>query len=69
MVDQKSMAGDMPKVPMSVSFDTPRNPHFIEVTRQFLMEMPIAQHLGFDITDVGLGRFRNNATVPPRTLF
>jgi uncharacterized protein (TIGR00369 family) len=21
------------------------------------MEMPIAQHLGFDITDVGLGRF------------
>jgi uncharacterized protein (TIGR00369 family) len=39
------------------SFGTPRNPHFIEVTKRFLMEMPIAQHLGFDITDVALGRF------------
>jgi acyl-coenzyme A thioesterase PaaI-like protein len=35
----------------------PRNPHFIEVTKRFLMEMPIAQYLGFDITDVALGRF------------
>src|SRR5437660_11802188 len=42
---------------MSESFGVPRNPHFIETTKRFLMEMPIAQHLGFDITDVALGRF------------
>ena len=42
---------------MSYSFGTPRNPDFVEVTKRFLMEMPIAQHFGFDITDVALGRF------------
>lgn len=42
---------------MSESLVTPRNPNFIEVTKQFLMAMPIAQHLGFDITDVAPGRF------------
>jgi uncharacterized protein (TIGR00369 family) len=42
---------------MSASSCTPSNPDFIEVTKRFLMAMPIAQHLGFDITDVGPGRF------------
>jgi uncharacterized protein (TIGR00369 family) len=42
---------------MTDSFGPPRNPNFIEVTKQFLMAMPIAQHLGFAITDVALGRF------------
>jgi uncharacterized protein (TIGR00369 family) len=42
---------------MADSIGSPRNPNFIEVTKQFLMAMPIAQHLGFDITDVALGRF------------
>jgi acyl-coenzyme A thioesterase PaaI-like protein len=42
---------------MSDPYDIPRNPHFIEVTKQFLMAMPIAQHLGFEITDVAVGRF------------
>jgi acyl-coenzyme A thioesterase PaaI-like protein len=35
----------------------PPNPNFVEVTKQFLMAMPIAQHMGFDITDVSPGRF------------
>jgi uncharacterized protein (TIGR00369 family) len=35
----------------------PPNPNFIEVTKRFLMAMPIAQHMGFDITDVAPGRF------------
>ena len=35
----------------------PPNPNFVEVTKQFLMAMPIAQHMGFDITDVAPGRF------------
>ena len=35
----------------------PPNPDFIEVTRRFLMAMPIAQHMGFEITDVAPGRF------------
>jgi uncharacterized protein (TIGR00369 family) len=42
---------------MPASPCTPPNPNFIEVTKQFLMAMPIAQHLGFDITDVAPGRF------------
>jgi acyl-coenzyme A thioesterase PaaI-like protein len=35
----------------------PPNPNFIEVTKQFLMSMPIAQYLGFEITDVAPGLF------------
>ena len=35
----------------------PPNPHFAAATRQFLMAMPISQHFGFDVTDVGPGRF------------
>jgi len=42
---------------MSASSCTPPNPNFIEATKQFLMAMPIAQHFGFDITDVAPGRF------------
>jgi uncharacterized protein (TIGR00369 family) len=42
---------------MSASSCTPPNPNFIEVTKRFLMAMPIAQYLGFDITDVAPGRF------------
>ena len=33
------------------------NPDFVETTKRFLMQMPIARHFGFTITDVGLGRF------------
>src|SRR3984893_6803686 len=36
---------------------TPPNPSFGAATKQFLMAMPIAQHFGFDITDVAPGRF------------
>src|SRR3954466_8600178 len=54
---------------MPVSFDTPRNPHFIEVTKRFLMEMPIAQHFGFDITDVALGRFETPQPFRPDLSF
>jgi uncharacterized protein (TIGR00369 family) len=36
---------------------TPSNPNFAEATRRFLMAMPIAQHLGFEITAVEPGRF------------
>jgi uncharacterized protein (TIGR00369 family) len=42
---------------MPTSSRIPPNPDFIEVTKRFLMAMPIAQHLGFDITDVAPGRF------------
>jgi len=42
---------------MSASSCIPPNPNFIEVTTRFLMAMPIAQHLGFEITDVSPGRF------------
>src|SRR5258705_7786188 len=42
---------------MSASSCIPPNPNFIEVTKRFLMAMPIAQHLGFDITGVSPGRF------------
>src|SRR5258708_31539280 len=35
----------------------PPNPDFAETTRRFLMEMPIAQHFGFAITDVAPGLF------------
>jgi|SRR5882762_2212849 len=33
------------------------NPDFVETTKRFLMQMPIARHFGFAVTDVGLGRF------------
>jgi hypothetical protein len=33
------------------------NPYFAAATRQFLMEMPISQTLGFAITDIAPGRF------------
>jgi uncharacterized protein (TIGR00369 family) len=42
---------------MPYSSCVPPNPNFIEVTKRFLMAMPIAQHMGFDITDVAPGRF------------
>src|SRR5258705_4998952 len=42
---------------MSASSCIPPNPNFIEVTKRFLLAMPIAQHLGFEITDVAAGRF------------
>jgi len=35
----------------------PPNPDFAAATRKFLMAMPISQHFGFDITDIGPGRF------------
>jgi acyl-coenzyme A thioesterase PaaI-like protein len=35
----------------------PPNPDFAETTKRFLMEMPIARHFGFAITDVGPGLF------------
>jgi uncharacterized protein (TIGR00369 family) len=35
----------------------PPNPDFAENTKRFLMEMPIARHFGFAVTDVGPGRF------------
>jgi uncharacterized protein (TIGR00369 family) len=42
---------------MSESRLVPPNPNFIEATKRFLMAMPIAQDLGFDITGVAPGRF------------
>jgi len=30
----------------------PANPDFVQVTKRFLMAMPISQHFGFEITDV-----------------
>ena len=47
----------------------PPNPNFIEVTKQFLMAMPIAQHLGFDITDVAPGRFEITQPFRPELSF
>src|SRR3954451_3597854 len=35
----------------------PSNPDFVQGTKRFLTAMPIAQHMGFDITDVAPGRF------------
>jgi uncharacterized protein (TIGR00369 family) len=35
----------------------PPNPNYAAATRQFLMAMPISQHFGFDVTNVGPGRF------------
>jgi len=42
---------------MPTSSHIPPNPNFIEVTTRFLMAMPIAEYLGFDITGVAPGRF------------
>src|SRR5436305_11466271 len=36
---------------------TPPNPDFAETVKRFLMEMPIAQHFGLAITDIGPGLF------------
>jgi uncharacterized protein (TIGR00369 family) len=38
-------------------FGAPANPDFAEATKQFLMAMPIAQALGFSITNVSAGHF------------
>jgi uncharacterized protein (TIGR00369 family) len=35
----------------------PPNPDFVETTKRFLMDMPIAQHFGFTVTAVGPGLF------------
>jgi uncharacterized protein (TIGR00369 family) len=35
----------------------PANPDFVQVTKRFLMAMPISQYFGFEITDVAAGRF------------
>jgi uncharacterized protein (TIGR00369 family) len=42
---------------MTIPACKPPNPNFIGVTKQFLMSMPIAQYLGFEITDVAPGFF------------
>ena len=54
---------------MPASYCIPPNPNFIEVTKQFLMAMPIAQHLGFDITDVAPGRFEITQPFRPELSF
>jgi uncharacterized protein (TIGR00369 family) len=36
---------------------TPPNSDFAAVTKKFLLAMPISQHFGFDVTDIGPGRF------------
>src|SRR5437763_11718733 len=43
----------------------PSNPDFVETTKRFLMDMPIAQHFGFAVTGVGPGLFE--ITQPFRT--
>jgi uncharacterized protein (TIGR00369 family) len=43
----------------------PPNPDFVETTRRFLMDMPIARHFGFAVTGVGPGLFE--ITQPFRT--
>ena len=35
----------------------PPNPDFAETTKRFLLAMPIARHLGFEVTGVGPGLF------------
>jgi uncharacterized protein (TIGR00369 family) len=42
---------------MAIREPTPPNPDFAETVKRFLMEMPIAQHFGFAITDIGPGLF------------
>lgn len=42
---------------MPATANIPPNPNFAEATKAFLLDMPIAQHFGFDVTDVGPGRF------------
>jgi uncharacterized protein (TIGR00369 family) len=54
---------------MSASYGIPPNPNFIEVTKQFLMAMPIARHFGFDITDVAPGRFEITQPFRPEFSF
>jgi uncharacterized protein (TIGR00369 family) len=42
---------------MTASHLVPPNPDFVETTKRFLMEMPIAKHFGFAVTHVGAGLF------------
>ena len=42
---------------MTFSEPDPPNPDFAETAKRFLMEMPIAQHFGFLVTDIGPGLF------------
>ena len=42
---------------MTISEPDPPNPDFAETAKRFLMEMPIAQHFGFLVTDIGPGLF------------
>ena len=54
---------------MSASYGIPPNPNFVEVTKQFLMAMPIARYFGFDITDVAPGRFEITQPFRPELSF
>jgi uncharacterized protein (TIGR00369 family) len=42
---------------MTIREPDPPNPDFAETAERFLMEMPIAQHFGFLVTDIGPGLF------------
>src|SRR4051795_1788389 len=42
---------------MPASPRIPPNPKFIEDTKRFLMDMRIARHFGFAITNIGPGHF------------
>ncbi|MDX6484595.1 MAG: hypothetical protein QOE95_2366 [Gaiellaceae bacterium] len=42
---------------MAIREPDPPNPDFAETTARFLMEMPIAKHLGFSVTGIGPGLF------------
>ena len=42
---------------MTIREPDPPNPDFAETAKRFLMEMHIAQHFGFLVTDVGPGLF------------
>ena len=42
---------------MTIREPDPPNPDFAETAKRFLMEMPIAQHFGFLVTDIGPGLF------------
>jgi uncharacterized protein (TIGR00369 family) len=47
----------------------PPNPNFIEDTKRFLMATPIAQYMGFDVTDVAPGRFEITQPFRPELSF
>lgn len=42
---------------MAIREPDPPNPDFAEAAVRFLMEMPIAKHLGFSVTGIGPGLF------------